>query len=274
MRITRRPITIAVAALALTLTIPASSATAREPLDYVALGDSYSSGTGTGSYIDSGCSRSELAYPSLLAADIGAELIFAACSGATTQDLLAEQAPVLEEGTDLITVTIGGNDIGWTDAVTSCMIPAYDCTGDIERAERFAREELPALLDEVYTEITTRAPHAEVYVLGYPRLFAAKDTCDAFGLISVAEQERMNEGADLLSEVIEGAADSHGLPYIDVRDEFDGHAICDTPAWLNGLTYPIGESYHPNRAGHADGYLPALTGVLASSAHTIPVNAS
>ncbi|GAB3653812.1 SGNH/GDSL hydrolase family protein [Glycomyces tarimensis] len=262
MRITRRTAAIAVSTLALSVALPASAAFAQEPVHYVALGDSYSSGTGIGSYTDAACKRSELAYPALIADEIGAELRFEACSGATTADVLADQVGALEEGTDLVTVTVGGNDIGWSDAVTACMIPAYDCTSDIERAEAFARDRLPALLDDVYAEIGARSPGAEVYVLGYPRLFAAKDTCDAFGLISIAEQERMNQGADLLSGVIEAAAIARGLSYIDVRDEFEGHAICDEEEWLHGLTYPIGDSYHPNRAGHAEGYRSTLADAM------------
>ncbi|WP_100448485.1 SGNH/GDSL hydrolase family protein [Glycomyces xiaoerkulensis] len=257
MRTNRRTAAIAVASLALSL-LPATAAHAQEPVDYAALGDSYSSGTGTGSYTDSGCQRSDLAYPSLIAADHGLNLDFAACSGATTDDLLADQLDGLDEGTDLVSVTIGGNDIGWVDAVISCMAPTHDCTGDIEEAERKATEELPGRLAAVYGEIDSRAPGADVYVLGYPRLFGAHDTCDAFGLISIAEQERMNQGADLLSGVIESAAASAGFTYVDVRDRFDDHAVCDTPEWINGLTFPIGESYHPNAAGHSGGYYPAL----------------
>ena len=265
MRTTRRSAAIAAAALATSIALPASPALAREPVDYVALGDSYSSGAGTGSYTDSGCKRSDLAFPSLLADEIGAELAFEACSGATTEDLLDDQIDALGKGTDLVTVTIGGNDIGWSDAVTACMIPVYDCTSDIERAENFAKDELPALLESVYTEIGSRSPDADVYVLGYPRLFAARNTCDAFGLISVAEQERMNQGADVLAGVIEDAATSHGLDYLDVRDEFDGHAVCDDAAWLHGLTFPIDESYHPKRSGHSDGYHPVLADALRSA---------
>lgn len=142
------------------------------------------------------------------------------------------------------------------------MIPFYRCTGDVDRAVRFAEDELPALLEAVYAEIAARSPAADVYVLGYPRLFSAKDNCDAFGLISVSEQRLMNEGADVLSETIEAAALAHGFTYVDVRDEFEGHGICDDDAWLHGLTIPIGDSYHPKRSGHSEGYLPALTAAL------------
>ncbi|WP_051325711.1 SGNH/GDSL hydrolase family protein [Glycomyces tenuis] len=257
----RRITTFAAVSLALSAALPAA-AHARTTVDYVALGDSYSSGSGTGSYTDSACKRSDLAYPALLAERLGAELSFEACFGATTGDVLAEQAAALDEDTDLVTLTVGGNDIDWNEAVVACMIPAYDCTGDIERSERIAENELPGLLDAVYSDIAARSPHAEVYVLGYPRLFSATKACDAFGLIGEGEQRRMNQGADLLSEVIESAAVDHGFTYVDVRDEFEGHAVCDDDEWLHGLTYPVGDSYHPKRPGHAKGYLPAITAAL------------
>jgi lysophospholipase L1-like esterase len=253
------PSRISAAAAALLVSTAAPAATAQPAVDYVALGDSYSSGSGIGSYTDATCKRSDLAYPMLLAAETGADTVFAACSGATTEDLRVRQAAALDEGTDLVTLTIGGNDIDWNEAVIACMVPLYDCTPDIEESERLAETDLPGLLDAAYAEIRARAPHAEVYVLGYPHLFAAENTCDALGLISIAEQRRMNRAADVLSEVIATAATDHGFTYIDVRDDFEGHAVCDTEPWIHGLTYPIGESYHPNRSGHAEGYLQALT---------------
>lgn len=271
MRILRRAATLTAASITLSLALPAFAGAQtdadhapldRAPLDYVALGDSYSSGSGLGSYTDAACKRSDLAYPSLLAAELGAELVFEACFGATTEDLIAGQVDALDNDTDLVTLTVGGNDIDWNKAVLACMVPGHDCTGDIERSERLAEEELPALLDALYTEIDARSPHAEVHVLGYPRLFSAQSACDAFGLISVEEQRRMNEGADTLSEVIEAAALAHGFIYVDVRDRFEGHAVCDDDPWLHGLTYPVGDSYHPKRAGHAEAYLPALTAAL------------
>jgi hypothetical protein len=52
-----------------------------------------------------------------------------------------------------------------------------------------------------------------------------------------------------LSEAIEGRATSYGFAYVDPRQAFTGHAVCDDVEWINGLSFPIRESYHPNRAG-------------------------
>ncbi|GAA1672337.1 SGNH family lipase [Glycomyces endophyticus] len=255
------PARLAAAALAassaLVLT-PAAAEAAPRALDYAALGDSYSSGTGAGSYADEECLRSDLAYPRLLANGLGADLAFAACSGATSADLLAEQLGVLDERTDLVTVTIGGNDIGWTEAVAACLTPLADCTDEIEASEALVRGELPGLLDGVYGAIAERAPDAEVYVLGYPRLFNERRTCGALHQPSLAEQVRMNQAADVLADVLAVAAAEHGFAYVDVRESFAGHAVCDDVPYLHGLRYPTAESFHPNALGHANGYYPAL----------------
>lgn len=82
-------------------------------LDYVALGDSYSSGLGSGSY-DSGsgdCKRSSKAYPSLwAAANSPSSFAFTACSGARTGDVTGSQLGPVNSGTDLVSITVGGND--------------------------------------------------------------------------------------------------------------------------------------------------------------------
>ncbi|MCC3763838.1 SGNH/GDSL hydrolase family protein [Glycomyces sp. TRM65418] len=243
-----------------------SGAAQAQTIEYVALGDSYASGVGTRSYIDdgSGCSRSNAAYPALIADEIGADLTFAACSGATTGDLLAGQLGGLSDGTDLVTVTIGGNDTGWAGVVQKCAYPyPWTCTAEIAAAERFVREQLPAKLHAVYDAIATAAPNAEVVVLGYPRLFNGEQ-CNAITRISPAEQAALNDAADLLGDTIGTVAGSHGFQYVDVRDAFEGHAVCDDVEWINGLSYPIIESYHPNAAGQRDGYYALLNALVRS----------
>jgi lysophospholipase L1-like esterase len=252
----------ALAATAVLALTPAAAQATEPPRSYVALGDSYSSGTGAGDYFDTECLLSNRAYPRLLAQALSAELEFAACSGATTADLLARQLGSLDAETDLITVTVGGNDIGWAKAVKACVTPLSDCTDDIEQAEARIRDELPGLLDGAYGAIAGRAPNAKVYVLGYPRLFNERDQCDALGQNSIAEQRRMNQGADRLAEAIGNSAEKHGFTYVDVREAFKGHAICDDVEYLHGLRRPLAESYHPNELGHLNGYLPAITAAI------------
>ncbi|SDE42556.1 SGNH/GDSL hydrolase family protein [Glycomyces harbinensis] len=262
----RRISTMAAALLAAVVSVLAlTSGTAQaQTIEYVALGDSYASGVGTRSYIDDGsdCSRSNAAYPSLIAEELGADLTFAACSGARTGDVLASQLGGLSSGTDLVTITIGGNDTGWAGVVQQCAYPyPWTCDSQIDAAEAFIRDRLPAKLHAVYDAIESAAPNAEVIVLGYPRLFNGEQ-CNVITRISPAEQSALNAAADLLGDTIGQVAGSHGFDYVDVRDAFEGHAVCDDTEWVNGLSYPISESYHPNAAGQRDGYFPLLNALV------------
>lgn len=261
MRKLRRTALALVAATTAVLLPISAEATGTDIIEYAALGDSYSSGSGAGPYTDFICQRSDNAHPVLLAAELDANLTFAACGGATTEDVLEEQIDALDQDTDLVTIGVGGNDIGWTDAILACIIPLHNCTADIAEAEQKVVEELPAKLDAVYAAIAAAAPSAEVYVTGYPRLFAAQDSCDALGLISIDEQARMNDGADLLAETIEGVALDHGFTFVDMRDAFESHAICDDEPWIHGFTI-LEVPYHPNVDGHLHGYYPTLSAAL------------
>lgn len=237
---------------------PAQSA----DIDYVALGDSYSSGTGTRDYYDTNCQRSHLAYPELTAQRIGAQLDMQACAGATVSDVSANQLAALDAETDVVTVTVGGNDAGFTDVLLECAQPGWvsDCDAAVDGAQAYIRDTLPGSLAGLYDEIASRAPNATVVVGSYPRLFMGED-CNAGTWFSPAEQERLNATADQLADVTSAQASASGFSFADVRDAFVGHAVCDDPAWLNGLSNPVRESYHPNRAGHV-GYTDVFDTIL------------
>ncbi|GAB3229373.1 SGNH family lipase [Glycomyces halotolerans] len=248
-------------AAAILMLLPASAQADCFRANYVALGDSYTSGVGAGDYDGEECLRSESAYPRLLADRLKGRFKFPACSGADTEDLLADQIDSLNRGTRLVTVGIGGNDIGWGTAVGACMQPeTFDCMPVVARSEAAITGELPARLDEVYTEIAERAPSAEVYVLGYPRLFNEEEPCESIPYITPAEQAEMNEAADLLADVIEAKADEHGFTYVDVIDVFEGHAVCDQDSWINGHTGTV-DSFHPTEKGQG-AYLAALAAAV------------
>jgi lysophospholipase L1-like esterase len=253
------------AALTVTLTLvglpPAQAAAG----PYTALGDSYSSGVGTRDYYpDSGsCYRSPRAYPVLVAQRLGAPLTFAACSGARVPDVL-NQLGSLNANTAYVTVSVGGNDAGFADVITECAKPwPWTCGGQIDNANNYTRNTLPGLLNNLYTQIGNRAPNAQVAVVGYPRLFNGEE-CNALARISPAEQTALNQTADLLATTIAGRASAHGFGFVDVRSVFTGHAVCDDAEWINGLSNPILESYHPKAAGHTSGYAPLVQSRLGA----------
>jgi len=218
--------------------------------NYVAQGDSYASGTGTREYYDAACQRSNHAYAKQLAAQEGMTLSHVACSGARIPDVRAKQLGALSAATNLVTISIGGNDAGFSSVITQCAKPwPFTCTGDINNARNFITNTLPGQLDALYTEIETRAPNAQVIVVGYPRLFNGEE-CNLGARISAGEQSALNSVADLLATKTSAVAAAHGFDFVDARTPFNTHRICDDVEWLNGLSNPTGESYHPNRLGH------------------------
>lgn len=260
----------AVGALAVVTTL--TPAQAAGPSSYVALGDSYSSGVGTRAYLDDGtdCQRSSYAFPSLLASAKGWSLNFRACSGATAADVTSSQLSALSTSTAYATISVGGNDAGFSDVITECALPAWasDCDEAVDTAQTYVRETLPARLRTLYASIRAKAPSARVAVVGYPRLFQGED-CNAATFFSPDDETRLNQTADLLDTTLRTAASGAGFGFVDPRSAFAGHAVCDDPEWLNGFSHPISDSYHPNRLGHANGYTPLVGPALGGTATTV-----
>ncbi|MGW1748702.1 SGNH/GDSL hydrolase family protein [Streptomyces sp. NPDC002092] len=228
---------------------------------YVALGDSYSSGVGSGSYISASgdCKRSTKAYPYLWAAAHSPSTFdFTACSGARTGDVLSGQLSPLSAATGLVSITIGGNDAGFSDVMTTCVLQSDSaCLSRINTAKAYVDSTLPGQLNNVYSAITAKAPNAHVVVLGYPRFYQLGTTC--LGL-SETKRKAINDAADYLDTATAKVAADHGFTFGDVRTTFTGHEICSGSSWLHSVEwFNIGESYHPTAAGQSGGYLPVLT---------------
>lgn len=251
-------------ALLVALLAPVAPASAAGP-SYVALGDSYSSGVGTRSYLNDGtsCQRSTYAYPRLIAAAKGYSLNFQACSGATTGTVTSRQLGALSSTTRYVTISVGGNDAGFADVLTECAQPGWasDCNGAIDRAQAFVSGTLPGRLATLFSSIRSRASAARVVVVGYPRIFMGED-CNAATFFSPSEETRLNQTADQLNARLASAAAARGFGFANPTSRFVGHAVCDDVEWINGLSNPVSESYHPNRAGHRDGYAPLVSPLL------------
>jgi lysophospholipase L1-like esterase len=249
---------ITVAVLALLVGMPAAQAAGA---NYVALGDSYASGVGSGSYTsESGsCMRSTLAYPQLWTnGHAPSSFKFVACSGAKTTDVNANQLSALSSSTTLVSITIGGNDVGFASVMEDCVLfGTSTCVSEVNAAENVARTQLPGWLDTTYNGIRSRSPIARVVVVDYPRFY--HDVWYCVGLSSTS-RNKINEGADVLDGVIQAAASRHGFAFADVRSRFAaGHEICDSNSWLHSVDWGnITQSYHPTAAGQSGGYLPAF----------------
>ncbi|MFF5446584.1 SGNH/GDSL hydrolase family protein [Streptomyces sp. NPDC012888] len=240
----------------------AAAAAPQADFGYVALGDSYSSGVGAGNY-DSGsgsCKRTSRAYPALWAARNSPQSFsFTACSGARTDDVRNNQLAPLNSGTDLVSITVGGNDAGFSDVMTTCVLQSEStCVNRVNQAKAYVDSTLPGKLDQVYNAIRAKAPAARVVVIGYPRFYKLNGTCVA-GL-SEGERSAINGAADHLNTAIAKRAADHGFAFASVVGAFTGHEICSGSAWLHSVNWTnIGESYHPTAAGQSGGYLPVFT---------------
>lgn len=260
MRLSPRTLS-SVAALALVVpaALAAASASAAPPprAVYDALGDSYGSGFGVPPYSE--CGRSEAAYAVQIDGRMRIQLDdFVACAGATTATLRATQLEALDESTRLVTVSIGGNDIGWGVVVASCVLGSDDqCTSAIASTTSLIEDVLPGFLDDTYSVIAAEAPNAHVVVTGYPRLFSPE--FGAYYNASPAEQRAMNEGADLLNAVMSGVAEDHDFQFVDVTKRFNRHGVNARSPWILGLTDP--GLFHPNLAGYR-AYAAAVTSAI------------
>jgi len=250
-----------VAALVAAVAIP-DVAEAASTTQYVALGDSYASGVGAGNYIGSSgsCERSTNSFTALwAAAHAPAGYTSVACFGATTASVQSTQLSALTSATTLVSVVVGGNDVGFSTIMETCALQGTtDCVNAVSAAETKVQNTLPGLLDTLYAQIRSHAPNARVVVLDYPAFYQLGTFC--IGL-STTSHAKLDEGINLLDGVLSTAAAQHGFVFGDVRSGWVGHQLCSTGTkWLHALNITdITESYHPTAAGQSGGYLPVFT---------------
>ncbi len=261
MRNVLRQVITALAVVALVLfgsVLRAAVASAAGTVVYDALGDSYASGFGVPPY--GPCGRSQSAYAVQLDGRMKIDLEgFVACAGATTVTLVTGgQLNALDGNTGLVTLSIGGNDINFSFPVAACLGGSdAQCAGALAATTSKVTGVLPGLLDSVYSQVAARAPNAHVVITGYPRLFSPE--YGPYLAASVAEQEALNAGADLLNSVISAAAAAHGFQFVDVTRRFVGHGINSPDAWLLGPSDP--GALHPNTNGYT-AYTAAVTAAI------------
>ncbi|MFB4274976.1 MULTISPECIES: SGNH/GDSL hydrolase family protein [unclassified Nonomuraea] len=250
---------------------------------YVALGDSYSSGEGvyeqdTAPVNDGAdrCHRSTGSYVPLVARAyrFGGGTAFYACSGATTRELLSgqhgqpPQVTRVDSAASLVTLSIGGNDAGFSRVLTGCIvkIPWSSACVDQDAAVGRRIEELSTSMREVLRELRVRAPGARVIVLGYPRPFP-ENPVGSVDNLTVEDQRWLNGVTRRLNDTVGSVAAefdrglaAFGAPgsveYVDAYEAFAGHEVGRPQPFLNGLAMDMEEltvnarSYHPTGDGY------------------------
>lgn len=320
---------VPVAALALlATTAPAAAAPAVAPAAttvagerYVALGDSYAAGLGLkppDTAADaSACGRSTSNYPHQVATALGLDLVDVTCSGAVIADLssaqdasrgiTAPQFDALTADTRLVTLTIGGNDLGFSSIAAYCATltgPSgpvrggdgsaadcrshYDPGGDDTLADDLTNTVRPAL-DAALATIKSRAPDAKIVVVDYPAIVPDKANTPSGGCwtnpLQVSDSLPFTD-TDLpylqqiearLDQTLSDAATAAGAGVATAYTASLAHTACSSSPWVNGVrieglaTAP--SSLHPNFTGASElaaAAIPVARTLLAGGTASTP----
>jgi len=263
-------------AVALTLALLAALAVLAAPApaapNYVGLGDSYVAGPLIPNpVLPLGCLKSDQNYPHLAAGGIGLQLRDPSCSGATTDDMTQPQEVdpdgpnppqlnSLDGETEVVSLTIGGNDIGFSEIALECVTfnpfstpckDEYASGGQDEISDRI--DETAPKVDAVLDGIEVKAPAAEVFVVNYPAIFPET----GFGCwpqmpIGFGDVPYLRAKQKELNAMLAGEAAAHGATLVDWYQASIGHDACkgSSTRWVEPVVpsnpaAPI----HPNKAG-------------------------
>lgn len=261
------------------------------PRTYLALGDSFSSGEGAYDYFpetdtkENMCHLSRQSYPYLIGHHLNLTAFNSvACSGARLQDITTyaqkqhlpasntmeqllpgyrkQLAYIKEHNPDVITVGIGGNDIGFIGKMKACLnigtcYPTYEDRLEIVNEVNRQFDTLVSTYSQIKTEAGSET---RLYVVGYPRVALEAGDCAGNVRLDKHELRLVNQLIDYLNQIIQASAARAGMNYADMTETFAGHRFCETDSSkvaINGVTAGndifgvIGnESFHPNKLGH------------------------
>lgn len=256
----------------------------RHRVDYVALGDSYASAPLVPTQVDAACQRSDQNYPSLVSRSRAARLTDVSCAGATTEDMAAPQSDgvpaqfdALDRGTDLVTVTIGGNDIGFSTVLGTCAHLTAGNPAGAPCAAYFAGSGADRITDaiaatgpkvaQVLRGIHRRAPHARVVVVGYPDLFPEDGVGCTSSKVPLAAGDFawLRDKEKELNSMLARQARRGGAEYVNTYTPTVGHDLCKPTGerWIETFAPETPAApVHPNATGEA-AMATAVEGVLA-----------
>ena len=264
---------------------------------YVAMGDSFSSGEGNPPFeagtatSSNDCHRSYAAYPRVLQNDVSLHLgatAFTACSGATTSTVLnggsghgtwdeGPQTQTLSADTQIVTITIGGNDIGFSDFASACVLSTCDSSTSIYATTMGKiNNNLPGALKNLYERVLMDAPNTKVYVIDYPHVAPSAGTGvndpSNTGCLYLyggsthwgngrAAHEVVNTIDSAISDEVTAVQQEDGdyayrLHYVSSNDPsspFAGHTVCDTgDSYFQNVNVGAENAayvFHPNANG-------------------------
>lgn len=267
----RTAASLAAAAAALTTVVAAATPSqAHGPLRYVALGDSYSAASGVLPPDPTSplCARSTANYPHVIAAKTGAALTDVTCGAAETKDFTSSQYPgvapqldAVQQDTQLVTMTIGGNDNNvFIGAIAKCGAaglstlgrghPCRDMYGDSFDRD-ITQKTYPALVAALKA-VAKKAPHAQVAILGYPWILPKTDGCFDKMPVAKGDVPYLRDVEGTLNDAVRRAAAATGATYVNMSRVSEGHDACQAEGvrWIEPVlqgTNPV--VVHPNALG-------------------------
>lgn len=192
---------------------------------------------------------------------------FYACSGATTHKNLLNvrrfgerpqiDRPLLPRA-QLVTVSIGGNDAGFSSVLVKCSRASHKrCyRGKTKATILLGILGLKDKLSAAYAAVHARAPQARIIVAGYPNLFPARSCRRLRTVFSPRSQRFLRRAGGVLDRTIAQAAADAGVQFVDVRPAFAHHELCSEHEWIHFVVAPRPRrlsgsmgSFHPNAAG-------------------------
>jgi hypothetical protein len=252
---------IVAAASALVFSIDPATAGQFTGARFVTLGDSYSAGNGTTGAKSSECGRSDRAYGPLVANSLGyntrdpQDFQNTACANASTDDLINTQLDSLGSDTEVVALTIGGNDDNvFLKTVVACAVNPIEalCDKTYEKASTYVEKEMPKNLDRAYRAITEKTgPKTMTLVGGYPHGFGDGQACP--WPVPEGNKDRLNDLADEIDQVTQRAVKKMGPQWRYVNPDFTGHELCTPEPWMWGmekLADDFSSVFHPNDEGH------------------------
>lgn len=243
---------------------------------YVALGSSFASGPGVEPILDPGCGRSGSNYAHLVAERLGYDLIDVTCGGATVDDVLSRPQALLTGGSvppqldavvpqaELVTITVGGNDVGYLLTLGRCSYRVAPDAAPPGAGEFFgtpvdpaavdaALAALPAKLEALIRAVRERAPRARVLLVDYLTILPSDRGRAALPMSDEDLRFCAGIGRRLEAATAEAARLS-GAELVEASAISRDHTAGDPEPWVTGwefgdvLAGGVGP-YHPNAAG-------------------------
>jgi len=248
--------------------------------EYVALGSSFAAGIGLGQRVHGSpiqCFRTAGGYPTLVAKKTGMRLVDMSCSGSTTkhilsggQLLLGPQLAAIGPATKLVTITSGGNDVGYIGdlMVASGNMGRFGAWlhGDIKSADARPYDVVTDNLITIINSVRQKAPSAKILIINYPSIIPPNGSCAALG-INKEQADISRTLAQQLALATKRAVDESGAQLVDIANASVGHDVCSKAPWVNGASVKAGTAFHPNAAGAeatADAIVKAYSTITAN----------